>query len=254
MLPGPDIYYKCPYCSNVLYHGGMISGNTFGAKFYSDGKMDAPMLPQFPRITKCWCNNIVWLKYDDDFQDIINAPDYDGIINKENFELYERYIKSEYVDFHEELLKIKEAWKARHIKAEFLSIKEYKEALQKNISSNQEEEIYLRTEWVRTFNDAFRKKEDVPDNPYSDEQLNTNIRALLYLLESQYKELVQLTDDDIIISNIFLTSELYRYLGEFDKSMSVLELIKTDEPYLKSHIIGFKNACNQKRKAVFRLS
>jgi hypothetical protein len=39
-----------------------MSGNTFGATLYSDGKQIAPMLPRFPNLTKCKkCNSTFWL-------------------------------------------------------------------------------------------------------------------------------------------------------------------------------------------------
>jgi len=41
----------------------MISGNTFGARTFSHGKTIAPMLPEFPNITRCSkCKTIFWLK------------------------------------------------------------------------------------------------------------------------------------------------------------------------------------------------
>lgn len=62
MILGPDIYYKCPKCGAYLYTHSLTSGNTFGAKTYSDGRMDAPMLPKFPNLTKCRkCEAIVML-------------------------------------------------------------------------------------------------------------------------------------------------------------------------------------------------
>lgn len=61
-MPGPNHIYSCPGCGNLLYTGSLASGNTFGAKLYSDGKQLAPMLPDFPSITKCKkCNTIFWL-------------------------------------------------------------------------------------------------------------------------------------------------------------------------------------------------
>ena len=39
-----------------------MSGNTFGAELYSDGKMIAPMMPTFPDLTKCKkCDTLAWL-------------------------------------------------------------------------------------------------------------------------------------------------------------------------------------------------
>ena len=62
MLQGPNYIYKCPNCDNILRKGSLMSGNTFGAKIFSDGKRIAPMNPEFPDITKCKkCNTIFWL-------------------------------------------------------------------------------------------------------------------------------------------------------------------------------------------------
>lgn len=51
--PGPDYIYKCSQCQHYLKRGSLMSGNTLGAKLYSDGKMIARMLPEFPNLTKC---------------------------------------------------------------------------------------------------------------------------------------------------------------------------------------------------------
>ena len=60
MLPGPNYIYKCPSCGNFIKIGSLISGNTYGAKLYSDGKRVAPMMPEFPDLTKCKkCNAIL---------------------------------------------------------------------------------------------------------------------------------------------------------------------------------------------------
>jgi len=48
MLPGPNEYFKCSKCSQIVSRGSIASGNTFGAVLYSDGNQIAPMLPKFP--------------------------------------------------------------------------------------------------------------------------------------------------------------------------------------------------------------
>jgi len=53
MVIGSDIYYKCPACGKVLKNRSILSGNTFGATFYSDGRRNALMLPDIPNLTKC---------------------------------------------------------------------------------------------------------------------------------------------------------------------------------------------------------
>jgi len=62
MTPGPDYIYECPNCGSLLKRGSINSGNTFISTLYSDGKMIAPMLPEFPNLTKCRkCDSILWL-------------------------------------------------------------------------------------------------------------------------------------------------------------------------------------------------
>ncbi len=62
MIPGPYSVYKCPNCGNFLTKGSLTSGNTFDSKIFSDGKRIAPMLPEFPELTKCKkCDSIFWL-------------------------------------------------------------------------------------------------------------------------------------------------------------------------------------------------
>ena len=41
----------------------MASGNTFGARQWTDGKMEAPMLPDLPRVTRCHaCGGFFWVE------------------------------------------------------------------------------------------------------------------------------------------------------------------------------------------------
>ena len=62
MLPGPTIIHECPKCSNLVDQDSIASGNTFGARFWTDGKEDAPMLPDQPWLVKCpHCGVLIWL-------------------------------------------------------------------------------------------------------------------------------------------------------------------------------------------------
>lgn len=62
MLPGPPIYKQCPYCAKYIAESTILSGNTFGAVLWSDGKFDAPMMPSTPSLVACpFCQALVWL-------------------------------------------------------------------------------------------------------------------------------------------------------------------------------------------------
>jgi hypothetical protein len=53
MLPGPTLIYCCPSCDGLFSRGSLASGNTFGATYRSDGKMNARMLPTTPPLVAC---------------------------------------------------------------------------------------------------------------------------------------------------------------------------------------------------------
>lgn len=53
MTPGPNLIYRCSACLGLFSRSTIASGNTFGAKIRSDGKMDAPMLPSTPPLVSC---------------------------------------------------------------------------------------------------------------------------------------------------------------------------------------------------------
>ena len=62
MMPGETIYRECPSCDKLLIERTLLSGNTIGARYWTDGKMDAPMLPQYPALVRCaHCQSLLWL-------------------------------------------------------------------------------------------------------------------------------------------------------------------------------------------------
>ena len=48
MIPGPNEILRIPTSGDLVKIATLTSGNTFGADWWSDGKMDAPMLPDRP--------------------------------------------------------------------------------------------------------------------------------------------------------------------------------------------------------------
>jgi hypothetical protein len=62
LTPGPTIIRSCPGCHEALSQFTIGSGNTIGAKFWTDGKMEAPMLPDRPQLVKCpKCSILFWV-------------------------------------------------------------------------------------------------------------------------------------------------------------------------------------------------
>jgi len=62
MRLGPVLVKKCNACSKLISHVTLASGNTFGARLWTDAKMDAPMMPDLPPLVLCpHCRTPVWL-------------------------------------------------------------------------------------------------------------------------------------------------------------------------------------------------
>ena len=143
MILGSDQFYQCPKCSNILYKGSLMSGNTFGSKLYSDGRQIAPMLIEFPIISKCSkCNTFFWL---------------------ENEIEIENHKDSE--------------------KAEFLTILDYQTSLNNRLFRSKEEEIYIRKGIVWGFNDRLRNGDTLIDSESEKEIWTNNIQKLISLLD-----------------------------------------------------------------------
>lgn len=62
MTPGPTLIYSCSTCEKNIAYRTINSGNTFGARYWTDGKRDAPMLPEEPWLIKCpHCDTFIWV-------------------------------------------------------------------------------------------------------------------------------------------------------------------------------------------------
>ena len=75
MLPGPVEIIQCPYCEQKFKQSTMMSGNTIGAKFWTDGKREAPMLPDGIIVAFCeTCSQYFWV----DEAEVIDEVEPDG--------------------------------------------------------------------------------------------------------------------------------------------------------------------------------
>lgn len=62
LTPGPTKIRKCSVCSELFRQFIIASGNAIGATFWSDGKLEAPMLPEQPWLVRCpQCSALVWV-------------------------------------------------------------------------------------------------------------------------------------------------------------------------------------------------
>jgi len=62
LTPGPTIIRQCPGCKQGVSEFTIGSGNLNGAKWWTDGKEDAPMLPMRPALVNCpYCRKLFWI-------------------------------------------------------------------------------------------------------------------------------------------------------------------------------------------------
>jgi hypothetical protein len=62
MIIGPFLIKECPHCLKPFKQWTIKTGNTFGATYWTDGRMMAPFYPDFPKLIECPnCNNLLWI-------------------------------------------------------------------------------------------------------------------------------------------------------------------------------------------------
>lgn len=153
MIPGPNYVYKCPNCGNLVTKSSLLSGNTFGAKRFSDGKSFATMLPGYPGITKCKkCDTIFWLN------ELNEIGIYDWTDDS----------NSEWVNAD---------------KAEFLEIEDYYSAINNGIAENKEEELMIRKQIWWAYNDKSRKGLEIFNDENDELRWIENVKKLKTLLD-----------------------------------------------------------------------
>ena len=78
MFTGSSTIRKCEKCSHSFEEFSLISGNTCGATYWTDGRMEAPMLPEEQWLVKCPnCKSLLWVdeqKISTEFDEKFNEP------------------------------------------------------------------------------------------------------------------------------------------------------------------------------------
>ena len=206
MQPGPDQVIACPKCNGLARYMPLISGNTFGARVWTDGKQVAPMLPRPPAVVKCChCAEYYWLA---DAEEIGTVDRWQG-----------------------EGQQINPAW-AEAPEVEEPAEEEYYQALEEGLATNAEQERYLRVlAWWRG-NDSFR------DTPQEQGQgisrasgpWRTNLEALARLLTGE--------DDNDRLAK----AEVLRELGEFASAKQLLS--RVDSPGAATVVHQIRSLCD----------
>ena len=214
MLPGDYNIYKCPECEHLISVPTLMSGNTFGGKSYSDGKMIAPMMPSYPDISKCpKCKTIYWL---------------------DQKHLLERVHPCEMI------------YKWSDVKeARFLTINDLFVALNKGLAQEQDglsdehkRELELRIQIWWGYNDRMRKDKPMWRNDRDEVRWKENCLRLSKLLEQS----------DVPNHKVML-ADVKRNLGDFEGCVATINSI--DDRRLDWLKERFTEECGKGNRWVF---
>ena len=152
MMPGETIYRECPACKKLLIERTLLSGNTIGARYWTDGKMEAPMFPDNPALVRCaHCRAQLWLP---------EAPQHEFETPPKMFETVQNTLdpiaptESDYLD-----------------------------AVAGGLAPDKERETYCRVHAWHSFNDARRNEKNAPDLAELPDQTAANMKALFAMLD-----------------------------------------------------------------------
>lgn len=206
MSPGPTIITECHKCHGLFTQWTLRSGNTFDARFWPDGKMNAPMMPEIPPLVVCpCCDDFVWCK---DCKEIEEIYGYD--------ETQEKYPGIQH-------------YKKPNVDTFMLALKDK--------SLNKNREGYIRVKLMHFFNDLNRDME-IPISEPTDMQLEN------------YKRLLVIANKNDA-NDTMLRAEIYREIGEYDKSLELLEKVK-DEHFM-TNVRVLKDLCKNKDSRVMEI-
>lgn len=201
MLPGPTLIYQCPSCQGLFSRSTIASGNTFRARYRSDGRMDPPMLPMTPPLVSCpHCETTLCFMY------LKHVGEYEYEIGPGLFDPTGQQ--------NEELRKRREENEQAHEK--FWNVPKYKKASSTqclsylaNATFDAEEEKYLRLYTMQVINDERSYREPELLTP---EEIDSFAKLAQLLGTTSEQELI-------------LRAEALRELGRFDE---VKELLNRD--------------------------
>ena len=239
MMLGDPTIYSCPHCGKKMEGLNVISGNSFGAKYYSDGYASMPMMPKTPTISKCpGCQNFFWL------EDTKSKSSYESLIDK----IYNNYNEEDPendLDWFQEdttdetieetLKKNKEKGDNQSLSPkqeksdsreelpwiQFLNPEELEQAIEQNAYENdKEKEMYLRRELWHSIN---HQKRD------GKEMFATEKHRLFW--EKNLLRIIELLNPEEM-NDLCTLAEIQRNLGQFDQCLETLKQIEGEDYHI----------------------
>ena len=188
--PGPTLIKKCNRCDGLMKQRTIASGNNFGARYWTDGKIDTPMLPETPLVIVCpHCRKVDWLKNLAEIGEIpgprgfgVPLPEYD--LSFDDLPFFDVPTGDDYLGFLE------------------------------SVELIHDQELYLRWTYWHLMNDPRRR--DPAVQPLGIDEVE-NLQRLLVLIKSPSE------------SSRLTIAEIHRELGDFASCEQMLDFDFSDE-------------------------
>lgn len=197
MLPGQTYVYECSQCHGLFSRRSISSGNTLRARYRSDGRMDAPMLPTTPLLSACphcktpvfWPKTKELVKYETYTRRYFSNSEPDP--KELEFERQQFELETQYKDV------------PQYIEVTANQISEFLNGLE--FSDKHEPTLRMQFWWV------------------SNDERMINCREVLNAEEREnLNKLLQLLGHDND-SMLLLSAEIYREMGEFQEAELCLD-------------------------------
>lgn len=226
MLPGPDQIIACPSCETPAKYATLLSGNTFGARLWTDGKQEAPMLPRPPAVVKCQhCAAFYWL------------VDAKPLGELEFWGEDPLAPQDGWASAEEHPLAVPQTWRTAPYVEEPTEA-EYYGVIRAGLAKNPKQERALRIfAWWRS-NDPFREAEEAPAVSAPGER-DENLRRLLPLLDESGSDCV-------------IRGEVLRELGRWAEAEAALR--RATAPEVASAVAQIMALCQAHDRMVRELS
>ena len=240
MIPGPTLIIACPECDFLMEKDTVTSGNTLGARYWSNGKVTAPMLPDYPAITSCGgCHAFFWIQnakvkktipfgLDGTIDELILNFDVKSFLKKrkKGDQLLEREKEKD--------SKPKEKKKEKDLGVKGLTLKELNRAINEGLGNTKERELYLRKHLWWAVNDKENENKDASIKKIK----QSNFIGMEALLS-------QANPEDCIMK-----AEIKRQSGDFQEALKYLTDLPEEYHWVSEQI---KQEINMKNIKVFEL-
>ena len=226
MLYGPDIIKECSKCNKLISEISILSGNTFGAKYYTDGKMEAPSLPACKDLVKCpHCESMIYLSKQEEIKESFFSFLFPYRKRKDLNEAMP-YLNPVFDDYINHIKVENDSDKIKYLR--LLAWYCSNDLRRKDNYDRNEIQYQIYLDKIRNAKKSEEKMKLLEDPPNYNEDATEDDYQLNDVEIDNLKKLLNLLNESKDKDRI-MKAEIFRELGDFDLCISLLEEKFNDE-------------------------